>query len=153
MNLSEHFTLRELTRSQTAERLRIKNEPNSDQMLALKLVCENILEPVRRHYGIPFSPSSGFRSPELNEWIGGSANPISQHTKGEAVDFEIPGVSTPELAAWCRDNLLEWDQLICECWHPARSDSGWVHCSYGGAMRRDVLTYQSGKGMMNGLPG
>ena len=151
MNLSEHFTLRELTRSQTAERLRIKNEPNSDQMLALKVVCENILEPVRRHYGIPFSPSSGYRSKELNEWIGGSAT--SQHCAGEAVDFEVPGVSTPALAHWCRDNLLEWDQLICECWHPGKPDSGWVHCSYGGAMRREVLTYEAGKGMMNGLPG
>ena len=151
MNLSEHFTLRELTRSQTAERLRIKNEPNSDQMLALKVVCENILEPVRRQYVIPFSPSSGYRSKELNEWIGGSAT--SQHCAGEAVDFEVPGVSTPALAHWCRDNLLEWDQLICECWHPARSDSGWVHCSYAPPQRREVLTYQSGKGMMNGLPG
>ena len=151
MNLSEHFTLREMTRSQTAERLDIRNQPNSDQLLALKAVCENILEPVRNHYGVPFSPSSGYRSPELNARIGGSAT--SQHCKGEAADFEVPGVATNELAAWCRDNLAAWDQLICECWHPGKPDSGWVHMSYGGAMRREVLTYEAGKGMMNGLPG
>ena len=100
---------------------------------------------------MPFSPSSGYRSEFLNKHIGGSAT--SQHCKGEAVDFEVPGVATPELAAWCRDNLAAWDQLICECWHPGKSDSGWVHCSYAPPQRREVLTYQSGKGMMNGLPG
>jgi len=151
MNLSEHFTLREMTRSQTAERLGIKNEPNSDQMLALTKVCANILEPVRNHYGIPFAPSSGFRSANLNEQIGGSAR--SQHCKGEAVDFEIPGVATNVLASWCRDNLPEFDQLICEAYRAGKPDSGWVHCSFAPAMRREVLTYSVGKGYMNGLPG
>ena len=153
MNLSEHFTLREMTRSQTAERLGIRNQPNSDQLLALTKVCANILEPVRNNYAIPFGPSSGFRSAHLNEQIGGSAAPLSQHCKGEAVDFEIPGVSTAELARWCQDNLPEWDQLICECYQVGKPDSGWVHCSFAPAMRREVLTYSVGKGYTAGLPG
>lgn len=151
MNLSEHFTLRELTRSQTAERLGIRNQPNSDQLLALTQVCANILEPARSHYAIPFGPSSGFRSAHLNEQIGGSAR--SQHCLGEAVDFEIPGVPTNVLASWCRDNLTDWDQLILECYQAGKPESGWVHCSFAPAMRREVLTYSVGKGYTPGLPG
>ena len=151
MNLSEHFTLREMPRSQTAERLGIRNQPNSDQMLALTKVCQNILEPARNHYAIPFAPSSGFRSAHLNEQIGGSAR--SQHCAGEAVDFEIPGVATNVLAQWCQDNLPEFDQLICECYQVGKPDSGWVHCSFAPAMRGEVLTYAVGKGYTPGLPG
>ena len=125
--LSTHFSLKELTRSQTAERKGIKNKPNERETSNLKLVCENILEPVREHYGIPFTPSSGFRSFELNEAIGSSSK--SQHITGQAVDFEIPGVPNMETALWIKEHL-DYDQLLLEFYKEKIPDSGWVHCSY-----------------------
>ena len=148
MNLSEHFTLREFTRSQTAERLGIDNAPDSDQMISLRTIAQNILEPIRIVFDVPFAPSSGFRCEELNDRIGGSRT--SQHCKGEAVDIELPGVSNLELARWCQDNL-NFDQLILECWD-GRPDSGWVHISKAEDNRLEVLTYQRGVGYSVGLP-
>jgi hypothetical protein len=127
MNLSEHFTLHELSKSQTAERLQIRNEPNNEDIRSLILVCENILEPVRVNYGIPFAPSSGFRCPDLNQAIGSSDT--SQHTLGQAVDFEIPSIPNKDVALWIMDNC-EFDQLILEFYKDDDPSSGWVHCSY-----------------------
>jgi zinc D-Ala-D-Ala carboxypeptidase len=125
--LSTHFSLKELTRSQTAERRRIKNIPKEKEIENLKTLCENILEPVRKHYGIPFSPSSGFRSMALNEAIGSTK--ASQHIDGQAADFEIPGVPNMELALWIKEHL-DYDQLLLEFYKENVPDSGWVHCSY-----------------------
>ena len=109
MNLSEHFTLRELVKSQTAARMGIDNTPDSFAVAYMERLCRDILEPVREHYGVPFSPSSGYRSPELCEAIGSSRK--SQHAKGQAADFEVPGIDNLELAEWVQDNL-DFDQLI-----------------------------------------
>jgi zinc D-Ala-D-Ala carboxypeptidase len=127
MNLSEHFTLHELCKSQTAERLQIRNEPNDEDIRNLMLVCENVLEPVRVNYNIPFAPSSGFRCPDLNQAIGSSDT--SQHTMGQAVDFEIPTIPNKDVALWIMDNC-EFDQLILEFYKDDDPSSGWVHCSY-----------------------
>tara|TARA_R100001015_G_C4524211_1_gene92406 strand:- start:205 stop:654 length:450 start_codon:yes stop_codon:yes gene_type:complete len=131
--LSTHFSLKELTRSETAVRKGIKNEPNEKEIENLKTVCEKILEPVRVHYGIPFTPSSGFRSFNLNTEIGSSSK--SQHIQGQAVDFEIPGVPNMELALWIKENL-DYDQLLLEFYKKNIPDSGWVHCSYVGDRNR-----------------
>jgi zinc D-Ala-D-Ala carboxypeptidase len=78
MNLSRNFTLQELTKSDTAVRLGVDNNPNANQIEKLKLLCENILQPVRDHFG-PVTITSGFRSPALCVRIGSSVN--SQHTQ------------------------------------------------------------------------
>jgi hypothetical protein len=142
MRLSPHFTLEEATKSQTAIRLGIPNEPNSDQLLAMQLVATRILEPVRAHFGVPFSPSSWFRCAELNRTIGGS--PLSQHCRGQAVDFEVPGISNRTLAEWIYGNLT-YDQLILECHDLGRPSSGWVHCSLKPTgNRQESLVYNDG---------
>tara|TARA_R110002020_G_scaffold4749_10_gene20681 strand:- start:62 stop:514 length:453 start_codon:yes stop_codon:yes gene_type:complete len=127
MQLSDHFTLSELTKSDTAIRYGIANEPGDTEIDNLLMLCNQVLEPVRNHYGIPFTPNSGFRSLELNRKIGSSDN--SQHVKGEAVDFEVPGIPNKELALWVKDNCA-FDQLILEFYKEGIPDSGWVHCSY-----------------------
>ena len=127
MKLSENFTLDELTKSQEALRLNIDNTPSKEQILNLKILCENILQPVRDFYGMPVSLSSGFRSAILCEVIGSSSK--SQHTKGQAADFEVFGVANKELADWITNNL-EYDQCILEFWNENDPNSGWVHCSY-----------------------
>ena len=127
MQLSDHFSLRELTKSQTAERQGIANEPDDEAVENLIMLCDVILEPVRNHYGTPFTPSSGYRCLELNRAIGSSDT--SQHTTGEAVDFEVPGVPNKDLALWVKDNCT-FDQLILEFYKDDDPTSGWVHCSY-----------------------
>jgi len=127
MKLSEHFSLQELTKSSTAERRGIANEPDDEAVENLIMVCETILEPVREQYGIPFIPNSGFRCLELNRAIGSSDR--SQHTTGEAVDFEVPSISNREVALWVKENC-KFDQLILEFYKEGDPSSGWVHCSY-----------------------
>ena len=150
MTLSDHFTLMELTKSQTAERLGIDNTPDDVAIGNLASMCDSILEPIRQHFGVPFSPSSAYRSKELNQACGGSLR--SAHCLGLAVDIEVPGVSNPDLARWVQANLV-YDQVILECW-TGEPGSGWVHI--GDDLlepRGQVLTYSRGKGYMNGLPG
>ena len=127
MRLSKHFSLSELTKSETAIRKGIDNTPDAGTIANLRSLCARILEPVRKHYGIPFAPNSGFRSPELNAAIGSSSK--SQHIKGEAADFELPGMANKDVALWVRDNC-DYDQLILEFYQEGDPSSGWVHCSY-----------------------
>ena len=126
MQLSRNFSLQELIKSDTAIRKGIDNNPNSDQIEKLKLLCENILQPVRDHFG-RVKVTSGYRSVELCMAIGSSAN--SQHAKSEAADFECLGVDNAELADWIHKNL-PYDQLILEFYTPGEPNSGWIHCSY-----------------------
>jgi len=141
--LSPHFTLRELIRSDVAKKHGIDNAPSRDVIERLKIVCCRILEPVRDHFGIPFSPNSGYRCQELNLIVRGSKT--SQHTLGQAVDFELPGISNFDLANWISTNLI-YDQLILENYIQGEPNSGWVHCSIvGGAVSRmQCLTTGSG---------
>ena len=126
MILSNNFTLNELTKSQTATRKGIDNEPGTVEIENLIHLAKTILQPVREHFGKPVMISSGYRSPELCEAIGSSAK--SQHAKGEAADFEIHGVDNKELAAWISINC-DFDQLILEFYIDGDANSGWVHCS------------------------
>ena len=138
--ISDHFTLGELCKSQTAERLGIENLPNEDQLECLKQVTENVLEPVRVFFDKPFAPNSGFRCLELNEAIGSSAK--SQHCKGQAIDFEISTISNESLARWIKENL-DYDQLILEFYDGVDPNSGWVHVSYVSEEenRKEALIY------------
>ena len=126
MNLTRNFTLSELTKSDTAIRKGINNNPSAEQIEKLKLLCENILQPVRDHFG-RVKITSGFRSVELCLAINSSAN--SQHARAEAADFEVIGVDNAELFDWIKDNLTP-DQLILEFYTPGEPNSGWIHCSY-----------------------
>ena len=127
MNLSNNFTLAELVKSQTAVRKNINNEPGTAEIENLIHLAKTVLQPVREHFGKPVMISSGYRSPELCEAIGSSAK--SQHAKGEAADFEIPGVDNRELALWIKSEL-DYDQLILEFYKDNEPTSGWIHCSY-----------------------
>ena len=127
MNLSANFTLKELTKSDTATRLGLDNTPDEEALENLKTLCEMVLQPVREHYGKSVSVNSAYRSPESNAAVGGSKT--SDHCKGMAADIEIVGVANADLAQWIMDNL-EYTQLILEFYTPGIPDSGWVHVSY-----------------------
>ena len=151
MQLSKHFTLSEMEKSQTAVRKGISNKAGSGEIKNLTDLCYEVLEPVRIKFDKPVIITSGYRSPELCEAIGSKAT--SQHAKGQAVDFEIAGVSNLQVALWIQNNC-DFDQLILEFWKEEDKDpnSGWVHCSYvDGSNRKQVLTFD-GKSYKNGLP-
>ncbi len=128
MKLSRHFYLEELTKSQTAVRLGLNNKPGQKEIDNLVLLCENVLEPIRLAWRKPVSISSGYRSPDVNQAVGGSRT--SQHCFGMAADIEIIGVDNCDLCRWIQQNL-EYDQLILEFHnHAEGANSGWVHVSY-----------------------
>lgn len=146
MNLSKNFTLSELTKSQTAVRKGINNEPSTADINNLIHLAETILQPVREHFGKPVMISSGYRSPALCEAIGSSTK--SQHARGEAADFEIHSVDNKKLAAWIKKNC-EFDQLILEYYDGIDPNSGWIHCSVKTAPeipRKQVLQAKKIKG-------
>lgn len=146
--VSANFKFYELTRSDIAARMRIDNSfPDTRVLRAAVFLCRNVLQPVREELG-RFSPNSVFRSLELeralkkkrSDWMS-----KSQHTLGQACDIEIPGMSTLELADWVSKHL-EFDQVICECYDPAKgANSGWVHVSIVppgyGENRKRALSY------------
>ena len=148
MQLSKHFTLEEFEKSQTATRKGIKNKAGSGEIKNLGDLCYEVLEPVRAKFDKPVTITSGYRSPELSEAIGSKAT--SQHCSGEAVDFEIAGVSNLQVALWLTNNC-SFDQCILE-FYTGEANSGWIHCSFvEGSNRKQVLTFD-GKQFTNGLP-
>ena len=148
MKLSKNFSLAEMVKSQTALRKGIDNTPDQTSIDNMAKLCTEILQPVRNHYGIPFTPSSGYRCPELCIAVG--SNIKSQHAKGQAADFEVPGISNMELAEFIIETL-PFDQLILEFF--TGGNTGWVHCSYVHEPRKEVLTYDRANGYRKGLIG
>jgi len=127
IKLSDHFHLYEAERSNIAIKENINNICPEDLYPSLRAVAEKILEPIRNYFKIPFSPTSWYRSEELNSRVGGSKT--SKHLLGEAVDIVLPGVSSYDIAKFISNNLI-FDQLILEHYNPEHRGSGWVHASY-----------------------
>ncbi|NDC30848.1 MAG: DUF882 domain-containing protein [Bacteroidetes bacterium] len=137
MKLTQHFSLEEMTKSQTGSRKNIDNTAPPEVVENLKALCENVLEKIRIHFGRPLSINSGYRGPALNKAIGGAKN--SQHMTGQAADIEIAGMDNKILFCWIKDNM-EFDQLILEFYKEGTPDSGWVHVSWNSqGNRKQVL--------------
>ncbi len=135
-HLTPHFILYEFTRSGTALQHNLPNTPTAAQVSSLTSLCENVLEPLRQHFG-PIVISSGFRSAAVNKLVGGSST--SQHMRGEAADLVLGDEERGmRMYEYIRDHL-PFDQLILEpmgAVHPR-----WIHVSYTTrhAPRRMVL--------------
>jgi zinc D-Ala-D-Ala carboxypeptidase len=118
--LSKHFDLPQLTKSTTAIRLGLENNPNEIEQENLKWLCEKLLEPIHHNKGL-LKITSGFRHSLINKAVGGSAT--SQHCHGQACDFTVQGMTVEELFLWIKGTDLPYDQLIQEF-------GSWVHISY-----------------------
>lgn len=127
MNLTAHFTVEELSKSETALRLGFDNCPPAAELAALLALCTKILEPLRAEVG-PIHINSGYRGPEANKAVGGAAS--SRHTKGEAADIEVPGRTNLSLARTVVAMKLPFDQLILEFYSASDPSAGWVHVSH-----------------------
>jgi zinc D-Ala-D-Ala carboxypeptidase len=130
IRLAKNFTLNELIKSSTADRMGINNWPEDDHHIVnLTNVANHILQPVRDEFGAT-RINSGYRSPKLNKAVS-----------GEAADFECSKVGNFTLAQWVANNL-DFDQLILEFYEQGKPSSGWVHCSYksDGTNRKKIMT-------------
>tara|TARA_B100000482_G_scaffold191632_1_gene177246 strand:- start:767 stop:1228 length:462 start_codon:yes stop_codon:yes gene_type:complete len=127
MKISDNITYAEAIHSNTAKRKCIDNTPNPTQVENMKLTAEKIFQPLREWVGGPIKVNSFFRSPELNEAIGGSKT--SQHCKGQAIDIDdVYGYKTnAEMYTWIKENL-NFDQMIWE--FGTDMNPNWVHISY-----------------------
>ena len=127
MQLTRNFSLQELTKSDTAIRRGIENEPNEEQLNNMQLIAEKVFEPLRKWVGGPIKINSFFRCPDLNKAIGGSGK--SQHCHGQAIDLDdtFGKATNAEMYHWIKENL-DFDQMI---WEFGDEDNpNWVHISY-----------------------
>ena len=144
MKLSPHFHLVEFTRSATALRLGIDNTPTVSHLENLKRLA-SVLEQVRLILGSPIIITSGYRSPALNRAVDGSAT--SSHCDGLAADFHVPGFgSDMQVAQAIAESDIQFDQLIFE-----QARSTWVHLGIDPRMRRQVISWRSGRGYRTGI--
>lgn len=160
-NISTHFKMREVAKSDAASRNNIDNTPSSEVLDNAMKTAIHILEPIRVHFGIPFSPNSWYRGEALEkficrqsfiQWCNSKGLPVDDsswaqyfarksHPRGQAVDIEIPGIPNDDLFNWVDQNIPEYDQLIREFPKAGDPYSGWVHVSFNeGNNRRQKFT-------------
>lgn len=121
MKLTPHFTLEELTHSNTATRLNIANNPNDVQIANLHTLAEGLEKVRSKLNGHPIIVSSGFRSMELNRFL--KSKDTSYHTFGLACDFTSSYGTVQEIMRTLADSTIQFDQLILEY-------NSWIHIAF-----------------------
>lgn len=129
IKLTQKFRLDEFTISQVAERHGYRNEPNEKQIENLRLLCVNVLQPLREIITVPIFINSGFRSFDVNAAVGGKFN--SQHLEGKAADFIVPSMNLVDVFNIILQKL-SFDQLIYEF-------GKWIHVSWNGDKNRNEV--------------
>lgn len=127
MKISEHFDFNEMTFSQWAIRSNVQNLPSASELENLKLLCNEVLEPVRKLLGVPLKISSGYRNARVNKAVGGSLS--SQHMQGLAADFIPIGMSLEDAITKIMASDIAYDQLIDEY-------GSWIHISHSGSFKK-----------------
>ena len=135
---SKHITWKEATGSATAKKLDIDNTPNDEQLSNMKILAEELFEPLRERVGEPILVNSFFRCQKLNQAISGSAT-TSQHIQGCAIDLDATKMKNCELF-YIIKNEFDYDKLIWEYGDDTNPD--WIHVSYVKGKNRK-LVYQA----------
>ncbi|MCK4967540.1 MAG: peptidase M15 [Candidatus Aenigmarchaeota archaeon] len=150
MKISENLSLKEVIKSNTADRLNINNMPTDEHLENLKIVAEKIFQPIREHFGVAIGVSSGYRSEGLNRAVKGSKT--SHHCKGMALDLDADifrKVTNKEIFDFILQNL-DFTQLIWE--YGTNENPNWVHVAYDkNNLKKQVLKAVKGKGYVNML--
>ncbi len=145
MQLSTHFSLSEMLRSDAATRLGIDEQftPSQEIINNLTSLCRNILEPLRDTLGKPLLITSGYRCARLNKLIGGAET--SQHCNGQAADYHVEGMTIMELYHFVKVSTIAYDQIIEEF-------DQWVHTSWAANPRRSMLIAKKVNGITTYTP-
>lgn len=132
----KYFTIKELTKSSTAEAKGIDNTPTPEIKTNLERLVEKVLDPLREKYGKPITVNSGYRCPELNKAVGGSKT--SDHMNGFSVDITASSKKENAILFQIIKDNFDFDQLI---WEKGNSEyPDWVHVSYNpNRLRKQVL--------------
>lgn len=143
MNLTDHFTLEEFVRSETADKLGIDNTPDLETITRLTITAQHLEEVRVALHGLPITISSGYRCPALNKAVGGVF--YSAHTQGWAADILCPAFGTPhDVIKQIIAYGIKFDQCIIESSH----DVSWVHISFAPTMRQQIMTASGEAGAM-----
>ena len=126
MQLSEHFTLDELTASETAARNGWDNTPNPDELANLKRLADFLEEVKQVLSGKPVMINSAYRSKPVNDAVGSKDS--SQHRIGCAADIKVPGMNPDEVCKAIIESDVQFDQIIREFWDKDKG-GGWTHIS------------------------
>jgi zinc D-Ala-D-Ala carboxypeptidase len=140
--ISQYITYAEATKSNTAVRHGIKNDPNPEELSNMEYVATQIFDKLRKamhdKYGKPLAVTSFFRSKELNSVIPDSSK-TSQHLTGEAIDIDADvfgGPTNKEIFDWIKTNCT-FDQLIWE--YGDDNNPAWVHVSLSRRKNRNQI--------------
>lgn len=126
-----NFKMSELIYSEVATKRGINNTPEIKALDCMLELIYNVLQPLRDKLGKPVIITSGYRNFEVNSLVNGARN--SQHTKGQAVDIVVKGMSISQLIEFIKKSSIEYDQLI--------NERNWVHISFvNGKNRRQNLS-------------
>ena len=117
MNLSEHFTLEELTATSHRE---FDNTPNASEIANLTRLAATLEQVKTLLGGKPVMINSGFRSKQVNDSVG--SKDTSQHRIGCAADIRVPGMTPNEVVKAIIASDIGYDQLI-------REFDSWTHIS------------------------
>ena len=115
--LSEHFTLEELTHT---DHRQFDNTPNDAELENLKRLAEFLEEVKTALGGKPVMVNSAFRSKQVNDAVG--SKDTSQHRIGCAVDIRVPGLTPDQVVKTIIESGLPYDQVI-------REFDRWTHVS------------------------
>jgi len=133
MKITNNFSLSEFEYSDTAKKMGIDNSPTGIAISNITVLCVRLLQPLRDKIGKPMEVSSGYRCADLNKAVGGSTT--SQHTKGQAADIKVQGMTPKMLKDFILKTGLEFDQLI------TYKNKKIVHISYAGYHNRKQVLY------------
>jgi len=115
-----NFKMSELIHSDTANKHNINNMPDINSLDCMLDLITYVLQPLRDKLGKPVIVNSGYRNSQVNRLVGGATN--SQHTKGQAADIFVNGMSVLQLFDFIKKSGIEYDQLI--------NEHDWIHISF-----------------------
>ena len=138
--LSEHFSIEEMTFSDTGQRLGLDNTCAGTVLVNLSHTAAK-MEEVRTLFNLPIRVTSGYRSPRVNSAVGGSKS--SDHMSGLACDFQIHGITNYDVACKIRDSAIDYGQLILEY--------GWVHIGIGSHNRMELTKHSAASPYQPGI--
>jgi hypothetical protein len=140
MNLTDHFTLEELTFSEIAERNGWDNTPNDQELENLKRLAAFLEEVKSALGGKPVMVNSAYRSKQTNDGVGSSDK--SQHRVGCAADIRVPSMTPDQVVRAVIASGIGYDQVIREFSDPVKG-GGWTHISIpnqaSGSPRKQAL--------------